>query len=59
MTDFDFSEIPGIGATATQALESAGFNSLEEISGATTEELSRLPSIGEDRAEYLIHYSDK
>jgi N utilization substance protein A len=51
--------IPGIGEKKAERLLQAGFDSLEKIAKASVEELSKVPSIGKNRAEKMIKEARK
>ncbi len=51
----DISKINGVGKTVKQTLIDAGYNSVEKISAATVEDLTKLEGIGAKTAEKIIN----
>ena len=54
-TEFDLTELEGVGTKTAELLRDSGFPTVESIVHATLEELSSLPGIGSKTAEKIYH----
>ncbi|MCE7741380.1 MAG: hypothetical protein GOP50_02890, partial [Candidatus Heimdallarchaeota archaeon] len=54
MAESELLKLAGVGPKAAKTLEDCGYNTLEKISKATADELSKLPGIGLATAEKFV-----
>ena len=54
MAESELLKLSGVGSKAAKTLEDCGYNTIEKLAKATTEELSQLPGIGKAIAKKII-----
>ncbi|MCE7748044.1 MAG: hypothetical protein GPJ51_06585 [Candidatus Heimdallarchaeota archaeon] len=54
MAESELLKISGVGPKAAKTLEDCGYNTIEKLAKATSDELSQLPGIGKSTAEKIV-----
>jgi len=54
MAESELLKISGVGPKAAKTLEDCGYNTIEKLAKATSDELSQLPGIGKSSAEKIV-----